>query len=122
MTYVDIERAAAVTGLPEWKIRDLVVRHEIPHTRAGRRLRFSPAQLARWMDGGEYERITMLATKGRLVDAKTIATYLGLTERGVRGLVARRAMPFSKLAHSLRFDIVQIDRWIAANTVMPDEW
>lgn len=52
----------------------------------------------------------------RLTDVAGIAEYLGTTERHVRELVYRRAIPFVKVGRSLRFDLRHIDRWIAANT------
>lgn len=51
----------------------------------------------------------------RLVDQAAAAEYLGTTERHVRELKYRRAIPFVKVGRSLRFDIRDLDRWIEAH-------
>lgn len=57
----------------------------------------------------------MAARTRRLVDIAGAAEYLGLTEDQVRGLKYRRLIPFVKVGRSLRFDLVDLDRWIEAN-------
>lgn len=54
-------------------------------------------------------------TDPRLLNAADLATYLSTTERHVRELVYRRAIPFVKIGRALRFDRVVIDRWIDGN-------
>lgn len=51
----------------------------------------------------------------RLVDQAGAAEYLGTTERHIRELKYRRAIPFVKVGRSLRFDVRDLDRWIEQN-------
>ena len=55
----------------------------------------------------------------RLVDLPTLAEYLGVTERHIRRLVAERRIPFYKWGHFLRFDLAEIDAWLATHRVAP---
>lgn len=45
------------------------------------------------------------------------ATYLGTTERHVRNLVYRRAIPYVKVGALVRFRLAELDAWLEANTV-----
>lgn len=47
------------------------------------------------------------------------ATYVGITERQVRSLVYRRAIPFTKVGRLLRFRVADLDRWLEGNTTQP---
>jgi excisionase family DNA binding protein len=51
----------------------------------------------------------------RLIDAAGAAELLGTTERHVRELVYKRAIPFVKVGGALRFDLTDLDAWIASN-------
>lgn len=51
-----------------------------------------------------------------LFDIPSTAAYLDTTERHVRNLVYRRAIPFVKVGALVRFKQSDLDRWIAANT------
>lgn len=57
------------------------------------------------------------AIQARYLDVDGAATYLGVKERQVRSLVYRRQIPFTKVGRLVRFDIVQLDAWLDANTV-----
>jgi len=59
----------------------------------------------------------MSDTKIRLVDIEAVASYLGVNVRHVRRLVAERRIPFVKWGRLLRFDLGEIDRWIAHHGV-----
>lgn len=47
-----------------------------------------------------------------LMDLPAVAERLGVNERHIRRLVAERRIPFIKWGHLLRFDPVDIDRWL----------
>lgn len=53
----------------------------------------------------------------RLIDLAAAADYLGRTPGAVRKLVYRREIPFVKQGRTLRFDLRQLDDWIASHTV-----
>ncbi len=54
-----------------------------------------------------------------LIDLRALAEKLGVTERHIRRLVAERRVPFIKWGHLLRFDPVDIDRWIDEHRTEP---
>ena len=54
-------------------------------------------------------------TDRRYVDSETLAEYLGTTPRHIKNLVYRRAIPHTHVGRLLRFDLREIDRWVAAN-------
>jgi excisionase family DNA binding protein len=39
----------------------------------------------------------------------------------VRQMVHRREIPHSRIGHRLRFDVIEIDKWIAANKVAAED-
>ncbi len=47
-----------------------------------------------------------------LIDIATLANWLGVEIRHIRRLVADRRIPYVKWGHLLRFDPVEIRRWI----------
>lgn len=55
----------------------------------------------------------------RLVDLPAVADHLGVTERHIRRLVAEQRVPFYKWGHLLRFDLTEIDAWLATHRVAP---
>jgi excisionase family DNA binding protein len=64
-------------------------------------------------------------TESRLLDVDTAATYLGVTPRFVRRLVAERRIPFVKIGRYVRFEIPDLDRFIEAGrveSVAPRHW
>lgn len=50
-------------------------------------------------------------------DLAGIVEHCDTTERHIRGLVARKAIPHYKLGGKLRFDVDEIDAWLDANRV-----
>jgi excisionase family DNA binding protein len=50
----------------------------------------------------------------RWLTTKTVARYIDRSERGIRGLIQRGAIPFVKQGGTLYFDRFVIDRWMAA--------
>jgi excisionase family DNA binding protein len=57
---------------------------------------------------------------GALLDVAGLATRLAVTERFVRRLVFERRIPFLKIGHFVRFDPVEVERWIAQSRVPED--
>lgn len=53
---------------------------------------------------------------GRLLDVAGLADWLGLTHRQVRKLVEHRQIPVTRIGSRIRFDIVEIDRWLKRST------
>jgi excisionase family DNA binding protein len=54
----------------------------------------------------------------RLLNAKQAAVYIGRpSEASVHHLVKRREIPCVKHGRSLRFDRLELDKWIEADTV-----
>ena len=53
---------------------------------------------------------------GRLMDLRELCTYLGITERQARNFVAKGKIPVTRIDARLRFDIVEIDKWIRRQT------
>ena len=52
-----------------------------------------------------------------LVDVTGLAERLGVSERFVRRLVSERRVPFHKIGKFVRFDVAEIDLWIAERRV-----
>jgi excisionase family DNA binding protein len=48
----------------------------------------------------------------RLVDINVLADHLGVAPRHVRRLVAERRIPYVKWGHLVRFDPVEVARWL----------
>lgn len=42
----------AATGIPKWRLYELVRTEAIPHVHLGRAVRFSPQALSDWLDAG----------------------------------------------------------------------
>ncbi|NNF68410.1 MAG: helix-turn-helix domain-containing protein [Acidimicrobiia bacterium] len=56
------------------------------------------------------------------MDLASVAAYLHTTERHVRALVARRAIPYLKVGKYLRFDQADIDDWLDSSRVEVADW
>jgi excisionase family DNA binding protein len=54
-----------------------------------------------------------------LLDRDELAARLGVSERFVRRLVEERRIPYLKIGRFVRFDPVEIDRWLAPQRVEP---
>jgi len=50
----------------------------------------------------------------RYVSLPEAASYLGKTEKALRKLIERRAVPFRKAGKRLVFDVVELDCWVAS--------
>lgn len=48
-----------------------------------------------------------------------VAVWLGLTEKAVRGLVQRDAIPHRKVGKGLRFDRAEVEAWSRPTVVHP---
>lgn len=48
----------------------------------------------------------------RLLDVTAVAEFLGVNTRHIRRLVLERRIPFIKWGHLVRFDPVEIRKWI----------
>lgn len=64
----------------------------------------------------------MLQSRTRYMNSETVAEYidLGTGKQGaalIRQLVHRREIPFIKFGSRLRFDRLEIDKWMAQNAV-----
>lgn len=58
-------------------------------------------------------------TTGNLIDLAAVAERLGVTPRHVRRLVLERRIPYVKWGHLLRFDPLELERWIDAARCRP---
>ena len=54
-----------------------------------------------------------------LLDAAELAKRLGVTARFVRRLVDERRVPYVKVGRFVRFDPLEVQRWIAGSRVEP---
>jgi excisionase family DNA binding protein len=54
-----------------------------------------------------------------LLDIDGLATRLGVTARFVRRLVEERRVPYLKVGRLVRFDPVEVERWIDLTRVEP---
>ena len=60
------------------------------------------------------------STRGiSLLDVEAVATRLEVRNRFIRRLVLERRIPFHKIGRLIRFDPVEIDRWIAEQRIDP---
>ena len=66
---------------------------------------------------GERDRPT--SDRERMLDVVGLAARLGVTERFVRRLVHERRIPFYKVGSLVRFDVVDVEQWLAAHRVVP---
>ena len=53
----------------------------------------------------------------RLVSIEEVAKHLGVSVRHVRRLVFERRIPYVKWGHLLRFDIDDVNNWVARSTI-----
>ena len=54
-----------------------------------------------------------------LLDMNGVATWLGTSHRHVRRMVAERRIPYVKVGHYIRFDQLEVARWIDEKRVSP---
>ena len=53
----------------------------------------------------------------RLLDIQEVAIYTGLSVHTLYTMVSQRRIPFVKLGRLTKFDRVELDKWIAGNSV-----
>ena len=54
-----------------------------------------------------------------MLDVVGLAARLGVTERFVRRMVHERRIPFYKVGALLRFDVADVEHWLAMHRVDP---
>lgn len=59
------------------------------------------------------------SSKKRFLDVKEASEYLGLAESTLYTMASERRIPFTKMGRRLKFDRVQLDKWILSNSVSP---
>ena len=60
-----------------------------------------------------------------LIDVPALAERLGVTQRFIRRLTVEDRVPFLKIGKFVRFDPVEIDRWVDAQRegwTVPNSW
>lgn len=70
------------------------------------------------MDVAE-ERDRPTSNRERMLDVVGLAARLGVAERFVRRLVHERRIPFYKVGSLVRFDVVDVEQWLATHRVVP---
>ena len=71
------------------------------------------------MTGMAVERDQQGPDRERMLDVVGLAARLGVTERFVRRLVHERRIPFYKVGSLVRFDVVDVEQWLATHRVVP---
>jgi excisionase family DNA binding protein len=71
------------------------------------------------MTGMAAERDHQVPDRQRMLDVVGLAARLGVTERFVRRMVLERRIPFYKVGSLVRFDVVDVEQWLATNRVVP---
>jgi excisionase family DNA binding protein len=56
----------------------------------------------------------------RLLNITELAEFLGVNTRHVRRLVAERRIPFIKWGHLIRFDPIEVVRWLDGHRRRPE--
>ena len=54
-----------------------------------------------------------------LIDIPTLARRLGTSDRHIRRLIAEKRVPYVKVGHLVRFDVVEVAEWLQANRHRP---
>ena len=82
--------------------------------------KFSPAHVAqsRLIVMAAQTLPPAVSTSG-LLDVRGAAERLGVTDRFIRRLVEERRIPFRKIGKLVRFDPLEVDRWIDTCRVEP---
>lgn len=53
----------------------------------------------------------------RLLDIQDVAAYTGLSVHTLYTMVSQRRIPYVKMGRLTKFDRVELDKWIAGNSV-----
>jgi len=59
--------------------------------------------------------------KKRLLIVKEASEYLGITENALYCMVYRRQIPFVKIGKRLKFDKIDLDKWIEKQKIFDSE-
>jgi excisionase family DNA binding protein len=62
---------------------------------------------------------TPAVASGRLLYLKELCEWLGLTQRQVRNLIEKNAIPVTRIDGRVRFDRIEIEKWLARSTTKP---
>jgi len=65
------------------------------------------------------EQLQLSLPFSQLIDIPTLAAPLGTSERHIRRQIAERKIPYVKVGHLVRFDVVQIAEWLKVNYRRP---
>ena len=60
-----------------------------------------------------------VALEQRYLDVHAASVYLGMSEKAVRYKIESRTLPFTRAGHSIRFDRLELDKFLANNAVKP---
>jgi excisionase family DNA binding protein len=71
------------------------------------------------MDGHANDRRAISVSLESLLDVEGLARRLGVSVRFVRRLVEERRIPYVKVGRFVRFDPVDVERWIDAARMEP---
>ena len=63
-----------------------------------------------------------LAVTRRLLTDRQAAEYLGICSRSVYNLVARKQLPTLKVGRARRFDVEDLNAFIASRKILPSGW
>lgn len=76
-----------------------------------------PGETATWFSA--TGRTVAPSSVGHLLDIDSVALRLGVSSRFVRRLVAERRIAYVKVGHLVRFESVDVTRWINDSRVDP---
>ncbi len=82
-----------------------------PNAADGKRLVIPPNKMV----------IPSAATR-RLLTDRQAAEYLGICSRTIHNLVARKQLPTLKIGRARRFDVEDLNAFIASRKVLPSGW
>ncbi len=53
----------------------------------------------------------------RLLKIEEASEYLSISKKGLYNMIYRREIPFVKIKGRIRFDIIDLDKWIEENKI-----
>lgn len=63
--------------------------------------------------------MTEVKAKGRFLNKKELALYLGISTFTVDSWVSQRRVPYIKMGRRVLFDPLDIEKWIGQNKISP---
>ena len=82
--------------------------------------KFSPTRIVRSrLIDMAAQTLPPVVSPSALLDVHGAADRLGVTDRFIRRLVEERRIPFHKIGKLVRFDPIEVDRWIDTCRVEP---